>query len=37
MSPPATPAVILLSMLRFSKSYPDRVTGHEPAKAPAGH
>jgi uncharacterized membrane protein len=37
MSPPATPAVILLSMLRFSKSYPGRVTGHEPAKAPAGH
>jgi intracellular septation protein A len=32
----AVPAVILLYMLRFSKSYPERVT-HEPAHASAGH
>jgi hypothetical protein len=29
--------VIILYMLKFSKSYPDRVTGHEPAQAPAAH
>jgi hypothetical protein len=33
----AVPSVILLYMLRFSKSYPDRVTHHEPAHAPVGH
>jgi hypothetical protein len=33
----AVPSLILLYMLRFSKSYPDRVTHHEPAEAPAGH
>jgi hypothetical protein len=32
----AVPGVILLYMLRFSKSYPDRVSHHEPAHAPAG-
>jgi hypothetical protein len=26
--------VIILYMLKFSKSYPDRVTHHEPAEAP---
>jgi hypothetical protein len=31
------PAVIILYMLKFSKSYPDRVTHHEPAHAPARH
>ena len=30
------PGVIVLYMLKFSKNYPDRVTG-EPAQAPAGH
>jgi hypothetical protein len=29
------PVVIILYMLKFSKSYPDRVTQHEPAPAPA--
>jgi hypothetical protein len=33
----AVPTVILLYMLRFSKSYPDRVTHHESADAPAVH
>ena len=33
----AVPGVILLYMLRFSKSYPDRVAHHEPAHAPAAH
>jgi hypothetical protein len=33
----ALPSLILLYMLRFSKSYPERVTHHEPAHAPAGH
>ncbi len=33
----AVPSLILLYMLRFSKSYPDRVTHHEPPQAPAGH
>ena len=32
----AVPGVIVLYMLKFSKSYPDRVT-HEQAKAPAAH
>lgn len=32
----AIPAVITIYMLKFSKSYPDRVT-HEPADAPASH
>ncbi len=32
----AVPSVILLYMLRFSKSYPDRVTHPEPAAVPAG-
>ncbi len=32
----AVPSVILLYMLRFSKSYPDRVTHPEPAGVPAG-
>jgi hypothetical protein len=32
----AIPLVIILYMLKFSKSYPDRVA-HEPAHAPAGH
>ncbi len=32
----AVPVVIILYMLKFSKSYPDRVT-REPAQAPAGH
>jgi hypothetical protein len=32
----AVPGVIALYMLKFSKSYPDRVTHHsEPAQAPA--
>jgi hypothetical protein len=31
----AVPGVIILYMLKFSKSYPDRVTGQEPAQAPA--
>ena len=30
------PVVIILYMLKFSKSYPDRVT-HQPAEAAAGH
>jgi hypothetical protein len=29
------PVVIIVYMLKFSKSYPDRVTQHEPAQAPA--
>jgi hypothetical protein len=29
------PGVIVLYMLKFSKSYPDRVAHHEPARAPA--
>ncbi len=33
----AVPSVILLYMLRFSKSYPDRVTHTEPAHTPASH
>jgi hypothetical protein len=33
----AVSGVIILYMLKFSKSYPDRVTGHEPAQAPAAH
>ena len=32
----AVPVVIILYMLKFSKSSPDRVT-HEPADAPVGH
>jgi hypothetical protein len=32
----AVPGVIILYMLKFSKSYPDRVT-HESASAPDGH
>ncbi len=32
----AVPSVILLYMLRFSKSYPERVTHPEPAGVPAG-
>ena len=32
----AAPLVIIVYMLKFSKSYPDRVA-HEPAEAPAGH
>ncbi len=32
----AVPLVIIVYMLKFSKSYPDRVA-HEPAEAPAGH
>jgi hypothetical protein len=31
------PAVIIVYMLKFSKSYPDRVTHSEPAHVPAGH
>ena len=31
------PLVIIIYMLRFSKSYPERVAHHEPAQAPAGH
>jgi hypothetical protein len=31
------PGAIILYMLKFSKSYPDRVTHHEPADAPARH
>jgi hypothetical protein len=31
------PAVIIVYMLKFSKSYPDRITHSEPAHAPAGH
>ena len=31
------PGAIILYMLKFSKSYPDRVTHHEPAQASAGH
>jgi hypothetical protein len=30
------PGAIILYMLKFSKSYPDRVT-HEPAEAPVSH
>ena len=30
------PVVIILYMLKFSKSYPDRVT-HRPAEAPVSH
>ena len=29
------PVVIILDMLKFSKSYPDRVARHEPAQVPA--
>ncbi len=32
----AVPSAILIYMLRFSKSYPDRVTHHEPAGVPSG-
>jgi hypothetical protein len=32
----AVPVVIIVYMLKFSQSYPDRVT-HEPAHAPASH
>ena len=32
----AVPLVIIVYMLKFSKSYPDRVT-HQPAEAAAGH
>jgi len=32
----AVPIVIVLYMLKFSTSYPDRVTHHEPAQAAAG-
>ena len=28
---------IIVYMLKFSKSYPDRVAHHDPAPAPAGH
>jgi hypothetical protein len=31
------PLVIIIYMLKFSKSYPDRVSHHEPAQAPASH
>jgi hypothetical protein len=31
------PVAVILYMLKFSKSYPDRVAHHEPAPAPAGH
>ena len=31
------PVAIIVYMLKFSKSYPDRVTHHEPAHAPAAH
>ena len=31
------PAAIVVYMLKFSKSYPDRITHSEPAHAPAGH
>ena len=31
------PGAIVLYMLKFSKSYPDRVTDNGPAEAPAGH
>jgi hypothetical protein len=31
------PGLIILYMLKFSKNYLDRVTGHEPAQALAGH
>ena len=31
----AIPVVTILYMLKFSQSYPDRVT-HEPAEVPAG-
>ncbi|HEY3957351.1 MAG TPA: hypothetical protein VGM53_28625 [Streptosporangiaceae bacterium] len=33
----AVPIVITLYMLKFSKSYPDRVTHDAPAQTPAGH
>jgi hypothetical protein len=33
----AVPGVIILYTLKFSKSYPDRVTRNEPAQAPASH
>jgi hypothetical protein len=33
----ALPSLILLYMLRFSKSYPDRVTHAQPARAAASH
>jgi len=32
----AVPVVIIIYMLKFSKSYPDRVTHQQPARAPAG-
>ncbi len=31
------PILIIVYMLKFSKSYPDRVAHHEPARAPADH
>jgi hypothetical protein len=31
------PGAIVLCMLKFSKSYPDRVTHNGPAEAPAGY
>jgi hypothetical protein len=31
------PVVIILYMLKFSKSYPDRVAHHEPDQVPASH
>jgi hypothetical protein len=31
------PVAIIVYMLKFSKSYPDRVAHHDPAPAPAGH
>jgi hypothetical protein len=31
------PVAIILYMLKFSKSYPDRVTHHEPDQVPASH
>jgi hypothetical protein len=33
----AVPALILIYMLRFSKSYPDRVTHQSAAEAPTEH
>jgi hypothetical protein len=31
------PVAIIVYMLTFSKSYPDRAAHHDPAPAPAGH
>jgi hypothetical protein len=31
------PVAVIVYMLKFSKSYPDRVAHHDPALAPAGH